>query len=131
LFGRETFAHQGAKLSAVVIQGGLHHLQNLDEIAACLSSVEMSYGWRSGFISEPSDTLCFVSGCSSSQKRPLEGAAYTRNWHALHMEEKTTHERYLKNIVKSAAIFAKIGRASPFESLVTTFFYCVRNKGYA
>lgn len=88
--------------SAVVIQGGLHHLQNLDEIAACLSSVRNVI--RPGgvvFISEPSDTLLLRLWLFFITKTVLwKALAYTRNWHALHMEEKTTHERYLKNIVE-------------------------------
>ena len=88
--------------SSVVIQGGLHHLQNLDEIAACLGAVKCAI--RPGglvFISEPSDTLLLRIWLFFITKTFLwKAIAYSRNWHALHIEEKTTHEQYLKNIAE-------------------------------
>jgi SAM-dependent methyltransferase len=93
---------KGGSFSCVIIQGGLHHLRGVDEITACLRAVENLLRPKGMvFISEPSDTLLLRLWLFFINKTVFwKVFAYARNWHAVHVEEKTTHEQYLKNITK-------------------------------
>jgi SAM-dependent methyltransferase len=83
----------------VIIQGGLHHLQSTGQIIRCLNAIkEIIKPDGIVFISEPSNTVLLALWLFFINNTLLwKLFAYSRNWNDLHVQEKTTHENYLKN----------------------------------
>jgi ubiquinone/menaquinone biosynthesis C-methylase UbiE len=86
----------------IIIQGGLHHLENFEQLVSCLHEVKrvlQSNGYL--FISEPANTLPVKLWLLLIKKTRLwKLSSYSRNWHDLYMVEEKTHTRYLNNTGK-------------------------------
>lgn len=90
------------QLSAVIIQGGLHHLESFDQVTICLNEVKRIVkpnGYV--FISEPGNTILLklwlfcIMGTNLWKLTP-----YSRKWHFLYRAEERTHSSYLANVKK-------------------------------
>jgi ubiquinone/menaquinone biosynthesis C-methylase UbiE len=85
---------------AVIIQGGLHHLKDLNERVICLNEIKRvlkSCGLV--FITEPANTIFLNIWLFFINNTNLwRFFSYTKKWHDLYLEEKDTHADYLKNI---------------------------------
>jgi SAM-dependent methyltransferase len=88
------------QFNAVIIQGGLHHLESFDQIVMCCNEIKRIL--KAGgyiFISEPGDTVLLKIWLFLIKKTPLwKLTRYSRNWHFLYKEEEKTHSLYLTNI---------------------------------
>ena len=88
------------QFNAVIIQGGLHHLESFDQIVMCCDEIKRiikSSGYV--FISEPANTLLLKVWLFFIKKTNLwKVSQYSRNWHCLYKEEERTHSLYLENI---------------------------------
>jgi SAM-dependent methyltransferase len=112
-------------IDIVIIQGGLHHLQNTQKILRCLQGLKKIVapdGYV--FISEPGNTVLLGLWLLLITKTPFwKLSKFSRNWHDLHIEEKTTHENYLKNLSKIHAYIKTDWTIVHYKSgLVTEFF---------
>lgn len=91
-----------SQFKAIIIQGGLHHLENYDQIVICLQEIKRILepnGYL--FISEPGNTLCLKIWLFLITQTSLwKLSSYASNWHDLYRAEEKTHLRYLCNINK-------------------------------
>jgi ubiquinone/menaquinone biosynthesis C-methylase UbiE len=90
------------QFKGIIIQGGLHHLDDFDQIVICLREAKRvlkSNGYL--FISEPGNTLCLKIWLFLIKKTKLwKISSYSKNWHDLYKAEEKTHSLYLSNTSK-------------------------------
>lgn len=90
------------QFNAVIIQGGLHHLESFYQVAICLNELKRivkSNGYV--FISEPGNTLLLKLWLFCIKRTNLwKLTPYSRNWHSLYRAEERTHSIYLANVKK-------------------------------
>ncbi len=86
----------------IIIQGGLHHLENFEHITRCLHEVKRVLQPNSYlFISEPANTLFLKIWLFLIRKTRLwKISSYSKNWHDIYIVEEKTHSLYLNNISK-------------------------------
>lgn len=94
-----TLPFNTSQFKAIIIQGGLHHLETFDQTVHCLQEIKRILkpdGYL--FISEPANTLCLKLWLFMITKTPLwKLSSYARNWHDLYRSEEKTHKQYLYN----------------------------------
>ena len=96
------------QFDAVIIQGGLHHLDSFDHIQVCLNEIKrIVKPTGSVFISEPGNTLAVKIWLFLIKKTTLwKVTSYSRNWHDLYKAEEKTHSLNMSNI-KTLTSFLK------------------------
>lgn len=90
------------QFNAVIIQGGLHHLESFDQVKVCLNELKRivkSNGYV--FISEPGNTLLLKLWLFCIKRTNLwKLTPYSRKWRFLYRAEERTHSSYLANVKK-------------------------------
>ena len=88
------------QFNAVIIQGGLHHLDSFDQVTICFNELKRilkSNGYV--FISEPGNTLVLKLWLFLIKRTNLwKLSPYSRNWHSVYREEEKAHSLYLENV---------------------------------
>jgi ubiquinone/menaquinone biosynthesis C-methylase UbiE len=90
------------QFNAVIIQGGLHHLESFEQLTICFSELKRilkSNGYV--FISEPGNTLVLKLWLFLIKRTNVwKLSPYSRNWHSVYSEEERSHSVYLENVSK-------------------------------
>ncbi len=115
----------------IIIQGGLHHLENFEQIVGCLHEVKrvlQPHGYL--FISEPANTLLLKIWLFLMKNTRLwKLSSYTKHWHDLYIVEEKTHSLYLKNISKLVK-YIKSNWIIEFHRIgVVTEFFTLKKEG--